>query len=388
MPESIDYQYAIDIGPRIVSEEPLQELLTNMVNHGGSDLFILGGREIIMSLHGKKVFCTKRKISDKEAEFLIELIYGENAISKMGEASALNPSYEYKQIISQEGESRRTIRHRFRGNAVGCLRAGRKSMTITLRTIPTTPPSVKDIQVEEEILDICRKSDQGLILVVGATGNGKSTLLASILRDQLEEPDAGRNLVTIEHPIEFVYDDIEMGTSFCTQMEVGKNIPSFSEGVVNSLRMAPTTILVGEARNYEEISCAIEASVTGHVVFSTVHANSVSETFQRMIATYPEELQHQGRIELLQALKCVVAQRLIPTVDGKRTAIREFLILDQSIKDVLMKAENLSLAASEAVAKYGKPMMKDVKEKFDAGIISEEVYNKQKVNYDREMNSQ
>lgn len=381
------YKYAIDIAPRIISEETIQDLLNNMEEHGGSDLFILGGREVIMSLHGKKVFCTKRKITDKEAELIIELIYGENAISKLGEGSPLNPSYEFKTVISAEGEARRTLRHRFRCNAVSCLRFGRKSMTITLRTIPTTPPSVFDMQVEQEIIDVCRKSDQGLILVVGATGNGKSTLLASILRDQLEDPYGFRNLVTVEHPIEFVYDDIEMGTSFCTQLEVGKHIGSFNEGVVNSLRMAPTTILVGEARNYEEITSALEASVTGHVVFSTVHANSVAETFQRMVATFPEELQYQGKSDLIQALKCIVAQRLIPTADGKRTAIREFLILDQKIKEELMKAENLALAASKAVAKYGKPMMTDVKSKFEAGIITEEMYNKQKVNYDREAQS-
>lgn len=383
------YKFAIDIAPRIVSEDTVQELLENMESHGGSDLFILGGREVIMSLHGKKVFCTKRRINDKEAEFLIEKIYGTNAISKLGEASPLNPSYEFKSTISDEGEGRkRTIRHRFRCNAVSCLRFGRKSMTITLRTIPTTPPSVIDMAVEEEILDVCRKSDQGLILVVGATGNGKSTLLASILRDQLEDPYGFRNLVTIEHPIEFVYDDIEMGSSFCTQMEVGKHIQSFSEGVVNALRMAPTTILVGEARNYEEITAALEASVTGHVVFSTVHANSVAETFQRMIATFPEELQHQGKADLIQALKCVVAQRLIPTADGKRTAIREFLVLDQAVKDHLMNADNLAVAANEVVAKYGKPMMSDVETKYNNGIITEEVYNKQKVNYEREVEFQ
>jgi defect-in-organelle-trafficking protein DotB len=375
------YKYAIDLPGRISDGDTINDLLQNMENLGGSDLFIIGGREAIISLHGRKVFCTKRKISNKEAELIIESIYGNNAISKLGEAEPLNPSHEFKSIISQEGEPKRTMRHRFRCNAISCLRLGRKSMTITLRTIPTTPPSVLDMQVEAEILEACRKSDQGLILVVGATGNGKSTLLASILRDQLEEEDGHRNLVTIEHPIEFVYDDIEQGTSFCTQMEVGKHIKSFSDGVVNALRMAPTTILVGEARNYEEITAALEASVTGHVVFSTVHANSVAETFQRMVATFPEELQHQGKSDLIQALKCVVAQRLLPTIDGKRTAIREFLVLTQEIKEYLMSADNLALAANEAVRKYGKPMMRDVEDKFNKNIISEEVYNKQKMNY-------
>lgn len=380
------YKYAIDIPPRIVDESTIQELLVNMEEHGGSDLFILGNSEVWMSLYGKKVRCTKRKLQDKEAEKIIELIYGTNAVSKLGEGTPLNPSYDFKTKIV-ENNREMSFRHRFRCNAVSCLRAGRRSLTITLRSIPTTPPSVHEIGVEQEILDVCRKSDQGLILVVGGTGNGKSTLLASILRDQLEDPLGHRNLVTIEKPIEFVYDDIIKETSFITQMEVGRNIEDFGAGVINALRMAPTTILVGEARNYEEITAAIEASVTGHVVFSTVHANSVAETFQRMIATFPEDLQNQGKNDLIQALKCIVAQRLIPTVNGKRTAIREFLIVDHSIKEYLMKSKNVAIAAFEMVEKYGKPMMRDVEQKLRDGIIDELTYQKQKLNYEREINA-
>lgn len=380
------YQFSIDIPPRILSEETINELLIHMESHGGNDLFVMGSSEIWMALNGRKWRVTKRKISDKEAEKIIEFIYGTNAVSKLGEGKPLNPSYDFKTQIKEDGKMK-TIRHRFRCNAVGCLRNGRKSMTVTLRTIPTTPPSVRDLGVEDEIVSSCRDADQGLVLVVGATGNGKSTLLASILRDQLEDPSGHRNLVTIEHPIEFVYDEIEKETSICTQLEVGRNIESFSEGVVNALRMAPTTILVGEARNYEEISAAINASVTGHVVFSTLHANSAAEVFQRMVGEYPEELQNQGKMNLIQSLKCIIAQRLIPTVDGKRTAIREYLIFNQKIKDYLLKASNITLAAFEMVEEFGKPMTQDVEDKYQKGIISKETYDRQILNYQNEKES-
>lgn len=372
--------------PSVFDENNLQDMLVGMSEKGGSDLFIMGNGQIWLSIHGRKEKVTNRKISDNEVERLIEAIYGENAKSILGSRKPIDTQYEFKTSYNDDGITRKK-RYRFRINAVNSIRKGRTSITITIRTIPTTPPTVQEIGVEQELIDITRQIDQGLILVVGATGNGKSTLLASIIRDQLEDPDGHRNIVTIEHPIEFVYDYVESPSSFVTPLEVGKGIESFNDGVINSLRMAPTTILVGEARDYETISSAINASVTGHVVFSTVHANSVAETFQRMISEYPPDMQGQAKYSLVQAVKVVVAQRLIPTVDGKRTAIREYLILNQRIKDQLSTSKNIGQKANEMVAKYGKPMMSDVESKFKAGIISEKVYNRMIANYAEEMES-
>lgn len=366
--------------------DDLNLLLAKMEQLGGSDLFLMGGECVWISLFGKKVRITKRGLADKEAYSILQHIYGDNAPALLGTGKPIDTSLEFKNEVTNDAGYKETIRHRFRVNGIACLRNGRQSATITLRTIPTTPPDVTKINVEQDILNACRNSDQGLILVVGATGNGKSTLLASILRDQLEEEDGNRNLVTIESPIEFVYDDVEKPTSFITQLEVGRHIDSFHGGVINSLRMAPTTILIGEARDYETVSAAVDASVTGHVVFSTVHANSVAETFQRLVSVYPKEMQTQAKFDIVQALKMVVAQRLIPTVDGKRTAIREYLILTQEIKSALINSHNLAQAAFQMVESHGRSMMKDVQDKYEKGIISEDVYNRQKINYEIESN--
>lgn len=378
------YEYAIDLPPRVDGESSLQALLNKMTESGGSDLFLMGGSDIWMSIYGKKSRLSRRRISDTDAFKLIQHIYGDNAKTKIGASSPINCSYEFKKEIPSEDGRKRAERHRFRVNAVGCLRGGRRSLTITLRTIPTTPPSVTDIGVEKEIIDVCRQSDQGLILVVGATGNGKSTLLASILRDQLEDPEGHRNLVTVEEPIEFVYDDIDKPNSFVTQIEIGQGVNSFAEGVRNSLRMAPTTILIGESRDLETIKASVDASITGHVVFSTLHANSAPESLQRLISAFDEDSQEQAKLDILQALKMIVAQRLVPTVDGKRTAIREYLIFDQNMKDKLAASKNLNALLFEMMEEHGKPMIRDVEQKYADGIISEEVYSRQKFNYERE----
>lgn len=376
-------EYAIDLPPRVDGEDSLQSLLNQMTQSGGSDLFLMGGSDIWMSIYGKKARLSKRRISDSDAFKLIQHIYGDNAKTKLGASSPINCSYEFKKDVPGEDGRKKIERHRFRVNAVGCLRSGRRSLTITMRTIPTTPPSVKAMGVEQEIIDVCRQSDQGLILVAGATGNGKSTLLASILRDQVEDPDGHRNLVTVEEPIEFVYDDVEKPNSFITQIEIGQGVNSFAEGVRNSLRMAPTTILIGESRDLETIKASVDASITGHVVFSTLHANSAPESLQRLISAFDEDSQEQAKMDILQALKMIVAQRLVPTTDGKRTAIREYLIFDQDMKDKLAASKNMNALLFEFMEQHGKPMIKDIEQKYADGIIAEDVYLRQKFNYER-----
>jgi defect-in-organelle-trafficking protein DotB len=372
------FEHCLDLPPRIGVED-VNRMLQYMTDAGGSDLFLMGNSQVFMSLHGEKIRLSKRELSDDEVVRVLKEdgIYGANAPSRLGSGKPIDTAHEF--IVKAGGERKR---YRYRVNAIGCQRNGRQSLTVTLRSIPTTPPRTQDISLEEEILDVCRKADQGLILVTGATGNGKSTTLAAILRDQVERAGANRNLVTIESPIEFVYDDIEKPDSFVTQLQVGRNIGSFHDGVVNAMRMAPTTILIGEARDYETVVSAVEASVTGHVAFSTVHTNSVPETLQRLVGLYPEALQTQARLDITQALRMVCTQRLVPTLDGRRTAIKEYLVFTQEVKDMLYKAENLTAATFEALRRHGRPMVEDAKEKYEAGIIAETVYERQVMNYE------
>lgn len=378
---SDQYDLTIDVPPRINDESVLNEILYHMECNKGSDLFVMGGEHIWMTHYSKKAKVTKRRISDKEVISIIQSIYGSNAPSKLGTGEPIDTSHEFRRSNDDDDILER---HRFRVNAVSCLRSGRQSVTITLRSIPTMPPSITDLNVEQDVVDTCRSADQGLILVAGATGQGKSTLLASIIRDQLEDPNGHRNIVTIESPIEFVYDDIIKPSSFINQMEVGRHIQSFHRGVENTLRMAPTTILVGEMRDQETTSAAVEASITGHVVFSTLHANSVAEIFQRLVSLYPKELQPQAKYSLVQSSRLLIAQRLIPTVDGRRTPIREYLPLDQAVKDELLSAVNVTTTAFKLVEKRGHSMMVDIEEKYLQGIISKETYDRQKLNYNTE----
>lgn len=373
-------EYLYPIPPRADNLQVVNNLLEHMVNIKGSDLFLLGNEYAWVSRFGRLVRVTSRKLSDTEVKNMLAMIYNQNAPSMLGAGQPIDTSHEFV-IESQEGTTFSRQRFRFRVNAVGCLRNGRKSLAVTMRTIPTMPPHWEKYGVEREIIDVTRGIDQGLILVVGATGNGKSTLLASILRDRVEGPNSDTHLVTIESPIEFVYDEIDTETSFVNQLQVGSDIPSFHKGVENALRMAPKVILVGESRDLETVQASLMASMTGHAVFSTVHANSVPETFQRLVYVFPEEMQQQAKMDVLQPMKMVVAQRLVPTVDGGRTAIRELMIFDQQDKDSMMGAGNIAAQAFRLVDSHGRPMILDAQEKFKQGIISEETLKRVEANY-------
>ncbi|WP_137297148.1 ATPase, T2SS/T4P/T4SS family [Psychromonas sp. SP041] len=368
--------------PGQINTKELQSILCIMQERGGSDLFISGGMPIVMQVHSRNEWITKKKLGYSEVYDLVTEIYGENAKSLLGSATEIDYLYEFKKEVSSTTEFSKKKRFRFRLNIVSCERGGQTTVTMTFRTIPTIIPSVVELKVEQDIIDLCKGIDQGLIIIVGATGNGKSTLLASLLRDQLEDPSEDRVLVTIESPIEFVFDQVETNGSIFTQLEVGKNVLSFQRGLRNALRMAPTTILIGESRDYETMKTTVEASVTGHVVFSTIHANTAADSIQRMVEVYPEELQKQAKLSIVRALNLVVAQRLIKTVDGKKIAIREFLIFNKEIRDHLANANDISFAATEMMNKFGKPMMVDVERYYAEGIISQSTYERQKKNYE------
>lgn len=364
-----------ELPPRLNDKIDLDIILSHAVKIDASDVFLMSGYPVKASRYSSIINLSSpnRPISEPEVINILKDFYGINAQAKLGAGEPIDTSYEF--IDKETGE-----RFRFRVNASSCIRQGRQGYTLTFRSIPTTPPKASDIP--EEIMNTCKESVQGLILVVGATGNGKSTLLASILREILEEPDANKNLITLEAPVEFVYDELVMPTSFVTQMEVGKHVENFPDGVRNTLRMAPKIILVGESRDYETISSSVEASITGHTVFSTVHANSVSETIMRMVSAYPKDLQSQALDDIVSASKMIIAQRLLPKKGGGRIAVREYLVFDNDIKDRVRNSTDIVGELNRIVKEKNTSMYDYAMRLYKDDLIEESALNLVKHNYE------
>ncbi|HEX4045405.1 MAG TPA: Dot/Icm type IV secretion system ATPase DotB [Gammaproteobacteria bacterium] len=348
--------------------DAVNEILIFCVSNGASDITFQTGEPIIAEIYGKLKKVTRRRLSNTEISEALNAIYGPNATAIIMSGKDIDTHYEIR--------PNRTDRYRFRINGTGCQVEGHDAIQITARTIPTDPPTLESMQLPKVLIDAI-EPEQGVVYVTGATGSGKSTLLASIIRNITENAESHRKVLTYEAPIEFVFDNVEKISSIVSQSEIPRHLPSFAAGVRNALRRKPRLILVGEARDPETIAAVMEAAMTGHPVYTTLHSNSVAETIRRLVITFPSE-ERQGRtIDIIETVRLVISQRLVPTVDGKRVALREYLIFGENIRDILLDTDilNITNVVRKLVKEHGQTMAVDAHAKFKEGRITERQYH-------------
>lgn len=345
----------------------LDRLLEHCETLSASDITIQTNQCIYAEVYGRLLRITNRKLSNTEVSEMLNTIYGPNGTTQILSGKDVDTDYEFRPT--------RTERYRYRVNGTGCQVEGHDGIQLTLRTIPTTPPTLASMDLPPDVIAAI-KPHQGVVYVTGATGSGKSTLLAAIIRDLAEQTDSHRKILTYEAPIEFVYDDVEMTSAIVSQTEIPRHLPSFAAGVRNALRRKPRAILVGEARDKETIAAVLEAAVTGHPVYTTLHTNGVAETIRRLVTTFPADERNGRTIDILETIRLAIWQKLVPTVDGKRVALREYLIFDEEIRDKLLQhdPETITAATRVILKERGHTMFDDATRKFKEGIISEREY--------------
>jgi len=203
----------------------------------------------------------------------------------------------------------------------------RGSIGIVMRLIPLEVPTIDELGLPQVLKDLCRRQ-QGLVLVTGPTGCGKSTTLAAML-DEINARQAV-HIVTIEDPLEYVHRDKR---GIVTQREVGIDTETFLAALRTVLRQAPDIILIGEMRDTETMHSALLAAETGHLVFSTVHTRSAVETLERIINMFPPHEKGQISLRLSQALQGVISQKLMPRADATgRIAAMEIMVVTPTIQ--------------------------------------------------------
>ena len=218
---------------------------------------------------------------------------------------------------------------RFRAN----LFKQRGEASMVIRYIDTQVPTMEQLNLPAVLGDFAMEKN-GLVIVIGATGSGKSTTLAAMIDKRNKESES--HIITLEDPIEFVHDH---KSSLVAQREIGTDCDSFEDGIIAAMREAPDVILLGEIRNQETMDYALKFANTGHLALSTLHANDAVSAMDRIIGFYPKEVQEQECVRIAENLRGVVAQRLVPTVDGKMAAALEVMVNNPRISDLIKKRE-------------------------------------------------
>lgn len=315
--------------------------LRRMVDAGGSDLHIKANAIVRARINGDIVPLSGEILSKDDAlVFAKELL--RTRFPELVEKKELDLVYPFDENT------------RFRINIFFQM----EGISAVFRLIPVKILTIEELHLPE-IVHSFAEMERGLVLVTGVTGSGKSTTLAALINEI--NLNRRKHIITIEDPIEFVHKDRKC---IINQRSVGQDTRSFGSALRAALREDPDIILVGEMRDMETIEIALHAADTGHLVFSTLHTLDAKETVNRIISVFPTAEQNRVRMTLASVLKGVISQRLIPTVEGKRTAALEILIRTPRIEQLI--AENRDIEIPDTIAE-GKELYKS--QTFDQGIL-------------------
>jgi pilus retraction protein PilT len=297
----------------------IDTLLAMMADERASDLHIKVGRAPIVRVDGVLRETKANALTLDDVNGIIAEMFSEMQRARFERERELDASYQPA-----------TVRDRFRVNVF--MRMGFPG--VVMRRVPRAVPSLDELGFKATLKTLVH-AEQGLVLLAGPTGSGKSTTLAAMVRELNEtEP---LHVVTIEDPIEFVQDD---GTCVINQREVGIDTDSFAEALRRALRQDPDVILVGEMRDPETMRIATTAAETGHIVLSTLHTNDAKQSVDRIINTFPPEEQLQMRLKLAVTLRGIVCQSLVPRRDGAgRVCVQEILVCTPFIQELIKKGE-------------------------------------------------
>jgi len=240
----------------------------------------------------------------------------------------------------------------------------RGSYSIVLRVIPSRIPTVAELGLPEQLNQIAEERN-GIVLVTGPTGSGKSTTLAAILKKMNEEKPI--HIITIEDPIEYLHP---ADKATINQREVGSDTKSFALALRAALRQAPKVILVGEMRDVETISIALEASETGHLVLSTLHTIDAAKSIDRIVGVFPKNEERSIRTRFSQSFKWIVSQRLVPKQNGGRLAVCEILRSNSRTKEYVQEGEREGKTLQDAMEAGGLDGMQTFDAELEKLILS------------------
>jgi twitching motility protein PilT len=305
----------------------IDAVLRELVTRRGSDLHLKVGRPPLMRISSDLLPSEFAPVTETDMQGVLRKILGDEGWKRLETEFEVDASYEIADVA------------RFRLNAF----KERGRFGAALRVIPLSTPTIDGLGLPAVLKDICQ-APQGLVLVTGPTGSGKSTTLAAMI-SHINDTEP-LHIITIEDPIEFIYSDQK---STVRQRQLGNDVKSLAEALRRVLRQDPDVILMGEMRDPETIELAMHAAETGHLVFSTLHTNDAKQTIDRIIDAFPSEAHGQIRAQLGLALSAVVSQRLVRRADGSgRAAAMEIMINSPQIRELILEGKTTSIEKAMA----------------------------------------
>ncbi|MEZ5139198.1 MAG: type IV pilus twitching motility protein PilT [Acidimicrobiales bacterium] len=302
-----------------VNVQPIEGLVRELWERGGTDIHIAAGMPPMFRIDGDLYPVPGHApLSATETEELIGAMLPDDLQQRFVDERAVDFSFSWSDVT------------RFRGNVFRQQGAA----SLALRAIPYQIPTMADLLLPPVLESFCTQR-QGLVLMTGPTGSGKSTTQAAMI-GHINRTQR-RHILTLEDPIEYVHHHDQ---SIVSQREIGLDVATFGGGLRDALREDPDVVLVGEMRDIESIATTLSVAETGHLVFATLHTNDTASAIDRIIDMFPAERQTQIRVQLAASLTGVVAQRLVPRTDGGMIAAFEVLVANSAIRTLVRDAKS------------------------------------------------
>ncbi len=314
----------LKVADKVEGEPAVNQLFRTVMLHEGSDLHLKAGQPGMMRLRNVITSMNTPVLTQPMMEQLLHPIMNEKAQKQMEE----NGGADFAHVVGDD-------ECRFRVNIL----KQRGKLALVARRVNTKIPTFEKLGLPPSIEQLCHY-DQGLVILAGVTGSGKSTTIASML-DYINEREA-LHILTIEDPIEFVFTD---KMSVINQREVYLDVSDWHIALKHAVREDPDIILVGEMRDQDTFEAGVHAAETGHVVFGTIHASTAASTISRILDLFPPTMHHAVRTSLAFNLKAVVAQKLVPAIKPgvQRVPTNEIMIVNPTIRDLILKSKDDSL---------------------------------------------
>ncbi|GBR20205.1 MULTISPECIES: type IV pilus twitching motility protein PilT [Asaia] len=352
---------------RSLYPEILDRLISWSHDLGASRIDIETDRHVTLNVHGRVIRVTSDKVLESDAhQALVHMYQSQSGLTTLRSGEPLDFGHRFWPERRNDGK-----RYCFRVNASSSVIGPDNGISMVIRPIVENPLRLAQQNVEPDILQAINAGD-GFGIISGATGSGKTTLVGGITCWRLEDPDQHVNIFEGSAPTELLYDRVPRINATITQVEIGRDVKTFADFIRAGMRREPTDIIVQEIRDPSSMEAGIQAAISGHRVLTSLHTNDCAATIRRAINLCPAEQRDSLTIGFVENLRLLVNQRLLPSTDGRRTPIREFVPVTRKLRSALLDSsrDRWPSMVREAVEKEGQSFSRAIDKALQEERIS------------------